>query len=770
MCSRPRRSPCVQVPRATPIGRPPGRPRPPRGRPRARYDADRRRARRARRAAGPARPGRPEPSPGDTAGRRRRCPRRRGRRHRPDPPALDSRHRGPAARSPAAPSATAPRRDPGGVSPGATGRPPPLALEAPAPPTGVAAGQPRGPARGRGAREAPDAARAPAPPPLQAPSPVAAASARSSRRRRAAAGPRATRAPAHVRLPPRGRPRPPPRRHAPRPTAGVAPATRAPSPLRVAPSPGGFPVHASAAAPHRASAPPPPAAPAPRRGAGPRPSCRRGDRRAARAPSRRPARTRPSPASPTARSPARATALIVGGVVVVVVAVVLVLARGGGIERAKDAAKCASATTTDAAHMPHKHARARTRRTPRRRRVPAETPWRCSTARKPTGSPIASSTSLQQSGYSQATALNGSPPGCQPDHGRRVRHGPPRRRAGRGERAQTSRRCSRWKRPRRRSRARATVVVIAGLDKAAAVGKRRPPGEQRNNSSRSANAALDRVDRLPRGSVLPRHPERSAKPRERGLTHVIDRGLSIAEVDGLLEVAGDERGHRQARLGHRARERQPEAQARALCGARHPGGARRHPHRARDPPGPRRGADRMAARAGAAPRRGLRRHDRAGGRGQEPSDPHARRERVHGALGGRQQGRRLHHGAVRVGGADRTRPAGGRVEGDRRGARVGHGGHLPRRRRGAHGPDRRDRARDRRRAADLRGAPARAAGMAAAQASAPSATSATSPRPTCSRWRRCGSACARTRSSGSRWAAAIERRAPTGRRPDGRSR
>ena len=33
-------------------------------------------------------------------------------------------------------------------------------------------------------------------------------------------------------------------------------------------------------------------------------------------------------------------------------------------------------------------------------------------------------------------------------------------------------------------------------------------------------------------------PERSRKPRERGLTHVIDRGLSVAEVDGLLEVAG----------------------------------------------------------------------------------------------------------------------------------------------------------------------------------------------------------------------------------------
>jgi phosphosulfolactate synthase len=34
-------------------------------------------------------------------------------------------------------------------------------------------------------------------------------------------------------------------------------------------------------------------------------------------------------------------------------------------------------------------------------------------------------------------------------------------------------------------------------------------------------------------------PARSVKPREQGLTHVLDRGLSIAEVDGLVEVAGD---------------------------------------------------------------------------------------------------------------------------------------------------------------------------------------------------------------------------------------
>jgi phosphosulfolactate synthase len=34
-------------------------------------------------------------------------------------------------------------------------------------------------------------------------------------------------------------------------------------------------------------------------------------------------------------------------------------------------------------------------------------------------------------------------------------------------------------------------------------------------------------------------PHRSAKPREQGITHVLDRGLSLAAVDGLVEVAGD---------------------------------------------------------------------------------------------------------------------------------------------------------------------------------------------------------------------------------------
>ncbi len=34
-------------------------------------------------------------------------------------------------------------------------------------------------------------------------------------------------------------------------------------------------------------------------------------------------------------------------------------------------------------------------------------------------------------------------------------------------------------------------------------------------------------------------PERSAKPRSHGVTHVIDRGLSIAEIEGMIEVVGE---------------------------------------------------------------------------------------------------------------------------------------------------------------------------------------------------------------------------------------
>src|ERR1700693_2274183 len=34
-------------------------------------------------------------------------------------------------------------------------------------------------------------------------------------------------------------------------------------------------------------------------------------------------------------------------------------------------------------------------------------------------------------------------------------------------------------------------------------------------------------------------PDRSSKPRQQGVTHVLDRGLPIAGVGGLVEVAGE---------------------------------------------------------------------------------------------------------------------------------------------------------------------------------------------------------------------------------------
>src|SRR3954453_4103681 len=34
-------------------------------------------------------------------------------------------------------------------------------------------------------------------------------------------------------------------------------------------------------------------------------------------------------------------------------------------------------------------------------------------------------------------------------------------------------------------------------------------------------------------------PQRSTKPRSTGITHVLDRGLSLRQVDDLVEVCGD---------------------------------------------------------------------------------------------------------------------------------------------------------------------------------------------------------------------------------------
>ena len=69
------------------------------------------------------------------------------------------------------------------------------------------------------------------------------------------------------------------------------------------------------------------------------------------------------------------------------------------------------------------------------------------------------------------------------------------------------------------------------------------------------------------------------------------------------------------------------------------------------------------------------------------------------------------HGPLPLGRADRGRARRRRLEGHRRGARVRHRRHLPRRRRGAPGPDRRDRPRDRPARLRLRGAAEGPAGV-----------------------------------------------------------
>ncbi len=78
-------------------------------------------------------------------------------------------------------------------------------------------------------------------------------------------------------------------------------------------------------------------------------------------------------------------------------------------------------------------------------------------------------------------------------------------------------------------------------------------------------------------------PERSGKPRSGGVTHVIDRGLSRAEIDGMIEVAGEfvdivKLGWGTALVAGNLAE-----QARALPGARDSRRPRRHADRARDP-------------------------------------------------------------------------------------------------------------------------------------------------------------------------------------------
>ena len=72
-------------------------------------------------------------------------------------------------------------------------------------------------------------------------------------------------------------------------------------------------------------------------------------------------------------------------------------------------------------------------------------------------------------------------------------------------------------------------------------------------------------------------PERSVKPRERGITHVIDRGMSVAEVDSLLEVSCAIVDLVKLGWGTAMVSPNLEAEARALRLRRSAGGARAGP-------------------------------------------------------------------------------------------------------------------------------------------------------------------------------------------------
>jgi hypothetical protein len=108
--------------------------------------------------------------------------------------------------------------------------------------------------------------------------------------------------------------------------------------------------------------------------------------------------------------------LIVGGVIVLVVALVLVLSSGGsgkstgqGSTGSQSSEKTASTTTTGS-HT-HKQASSHHSESAVAAASPAATSVAVLNGTNTTGLAHSLSKALQQSGYSQATALNGSPPG-----------------------------------------------------------------------------------------------------------------------------------------------------------------------------------------------------------------------------------------------------------------------------------------------------------------------------------------------------------------------
>ena len=205
-------------------------------------------------------------------------------------------------------------------------------------------------------------------------------------------------------------------------------------------------------------------------------------------------------------------------------------------------------------------------------------------------------------------------------------------------------------------------------------------------------------------------PARPGKPRQVGLTHVIDKGLNLRDIEGLFDTAGEfvdivKFGWGTSYVTNNLEKKislYRSFETPVVCGGTL--------FEAVYAPRPARRVQALARREPLLARRDLRRDARHPARREARADRRLR-PRLHRPLRGRLEGLRRRLRAVPVGAVDQGGARGRRLEGDHRGPRGRHRGDLPLRRRHAHGADRRDRPRDLGRRPALRGADEVVAGV-----------------------------------------------------------
>ena len=121
------------------------------------------------------------------------------------------------------------------------------------------------------------------------------------------------------------------------------------------------------------------------------------------------------PPSRAGRSPARATILVLGGVIaVVVVVVVLVLSSGGSGKSSVHGSTAGQSTARTTHHTHHTQTSPNHGESSATAASPASTTVAVLNGTSINGLAHSLSKDLQQSGYAQASALNGTPPGSHP--------------------------------------------------------------------------------------------------------------------------------------------------------------------------------------------------------------------------------------------------------------------------------------------------------------------------------------------------------------------